>query len=120
MKTIDTSITRAYNGENVQLEWATNLCQKTKIPFDELFTLKKEITKYSYETKKKKKTYLRQMLAFAKRQRVIKENYATADFVSYGRNPNIKQIEAMDEDQAKKFYHALINEEDIKILTMMF
>ena len=38
MKTIDTSITRAYNGENVQLEWATNLCQKTKIPFDELFT----------------------------------------------------------------------------------
>ena len=114
-----TSITRAYNGENVQLEWATNLCQKTKIPFDELFTFKKEITEYSYETKKKKKTYLRQMLAFAKRQRVIKENYATADFVSYGRNPNIKQIEAMDEDQAKKFYHALINEEDIRIKTSL-
>lgn len=114
-----TSITKAFNGESVQIEWATNLCQKTKIPFDELFTFKKEVTEYSYETKKKKKTYLRQMLAFAKRQRVIKENYATADFVSYGRNPNIKQIEAMDENQAKSFYQALISEEDIRIKTSL-
>ncbi len=77
------------------------------------------IRQYAYNTKKKRKTYLRQLLAYAKRQRVIKENYATADFVVYSKEGNIKDIEAMDETQARVFYEVLLSYPDIRMKTSL-
>lgn len=70
-------------------------------------------------TKKRFKTYLRQLLAHAKRERLIKENYATSDFVFYTRDKNHKEIEAMDEEQAKIFFNTLINWPNIKEKTLL-
>lgn len=60
------------------------------------------------------KTYLRQLLADAKSERLIKESHATSDFVFYTRNKNRKEIEAMDEEQAKIFFNTLITWPNIK------
>lgn len=98
---------------NVEQVWADSFCKKTNILFDVLFKYKVTQSEYAYNTKKKRKTYLRQLLAYAKRQRVIKENYATADFVVYSKEGNIKDIEAMDETQARVFYEVLLSYPDI-------
>ena len=111
---------RAYKGEPVHKEWAETLCERTKIPFNSLFKESREVTEYAFLTKKKRKIFLRQMLAYAKRQRVIKENYATADFVFYSRDTNIHQINAMDESQAHIFYKTLNECNDIRIKTSLF
>lgn len=113
------TLTKAYKGNNVEIEWAETLCERTKLPFDLLFVRKREIEDYAFRTKHQRKIMLRQMLAYAKRQRVVKENYATADFVFYTRNKAIHQIQAMDEEQAKKFYIALDECEDIRIKTSL-
>lgn len=110
---------RAFKGESVAKAWADILCEKTKISFDELFVYKRVVKEYSFITKKKRKIYLRQLLAFAKRQRIIKENYATADFVIYSKEKDGKEIQAMDEEQAKKFYEALLVYPDIRIKTAL-
>ncbi len=68
---------------------------------------------------KKFKTYLRQLLAHAKRERLIKENYATSDFVFYTRDKNHKEIKAMDEEQAKTFFNTLITWPNIKEKTLL-
>ncbi len=113
------TLTRSYKGGLVPKDWADTLCERTQIPFDVLFVEKKIVSEYSFLTKKKRKILLRQMLAYAKRTRVIKENYATADFVFYTRDSNVHQILAMDEKQAYKFYE-LINEcEDMRIKTSL-
>lgn len=70
-------------------------------------------------TKKRFKTYLRQLLAHAKRERLIKENYAASDFVFYTRDKNHKEIEAMDEGQAKIFFNTLITWPNIKEKTIL-
>ena len=113
------SLTNAIKGGSVKMRWATTLSQKTKIPFDELFTFEKREEEYSYSSRLKYKTYLRQMLAYAKRQRIIKDNFATADFVFYTKTGNRKEISAMDEDQAKKFYDTLMTVEDERIKTAL-
>ena len=113
------TLSRAVAGHNVEKEWADRLCDKTRIPFNKLFIMERSISDYSYRTKQQWKTLVRQMLAFAKRQQVVKENYATADFVFYTRNKTIHQIEAMDEDQAKKFFNTLNECEDIRIKTSL-
>ena len=113
------TLTKAYHGSNVEFEWAKTLCDRTKLPFDLLFIRQREVEEYAFRTKHQRKIMLRQMLAYAKRQRVIKENYATADFVFYTRNKTIHQIQAMDEEQAKKFYIALNECDDIRVKTSL-
>lgn len=113
------TLTKAYHGSNVEFEWAKTLCDRTKLPFDLLFIRQREVEEYAFRTKHQRKIMLRQMLAYAKRQRVIKENYATADFVFYTRNKTIHQIQAMDEEQAKKFYIALNECYDIRVKTSL-
>lgn len=119
LKIQHSTLTRSYKGGLVPKEWADILCERTKIPFDTLFKEKKIVSEYAFLTKKKRKMFLRQMLAYAKRMRVIKENFATADFVFYTRDSDIHQIQAMDEKQAHQFYKALDECEDIRIKTSL-
>lgn len=113
------TLSKAMHGKNVEQVWADSFCEKTNIPFELLFQYKTTQSEYAYNTKKKRKTYLRQLLAYAKRQRVIKENYATADFVVYTKEGAIKDIEAMDEAQARTFYDVLLSYPDIRIKTSL-
>ncbi len=119
LKVQHSTLTNAMQGKNVEQVWADSFCKKTNIPFEILFHYKTTQSEYAYNTKKKRKIYLRQMLAYAKRQRIIKENYATADFVVYTREQGTKDIEAMNEEQARAFYEALLTYPDIRMKTSL-
>ncbi len=98
----------------VERIWANNLVEKTEISFEKLFKVKIEYKELAPITKKRFKTYLRQLLADAKSERLIKESHATSDFVFCTRDKNRKEIEAMDEEQAKTFFNTLITWPNIK------
>lgn len=112
------SYMNCYKGEKVGLEWAERFCSITKIPFNELF--RKEFTETAYKPAsiKKIKDYLRVILAAAKKEQIIDENYATADYITFPKQ-NSQPISVMDDEKAKVFFDYVINLKDIKIKTAM-
>lgn len=113
------TLSKAYKGKNVSLKWANKLCEMTQIPFEKLFNRKTELFDYAYRTKHQRKIILRQLLAFAKRRRIIKENYATADFVFYSKNRQPVEIKVMNKNEVIKFFNIIINHNDLRIKVAM-
>ena len=113
------TLRKAMDLKNVERVWVDKFLAKVNLKFSQLFYTKIEESEFAFNTKKKRKTYLRQMLAYAKRQRIIKENYATSDFVVYSKDTNKHELETMNEEQAKKFYETLLTYPDIRVRTSL-
>jgi len=73
---------------------------------------------YAYETIHKHKRNIRAVLATAKKQRLVADNYASADYITFGKRPENK-INFMDDEESKIFYKALMEYDDIKTKTAM-
>ena len=79
-------------------------------------TIEKRKEKFSFESNHKIKRTLRVILASAKKQRIIADNYASSDFINFPKRPP-HEIDYMNDEDAKKFYNAASSYEDIRIKT---
>ena len=112
------TLANAFAGKPVSQVWSEDLCERLNIPFESLFDRKITETSYAYETTHKYKATLRAILAMAKKNRLVADNFATADYIDFPRKPQRKII-CMDEEQAKRYYQTLMSFPEIKIKTAM-
>lgn len=112
------SLANALAGKPVSKTWSSNLCERLGISFDELFQEKITETEYAYETIHKYKSTIRAILSLAKKNRLVADNYATADYIDFPKKP-AHRIECMDDEQARRFYETVIVYPNIKIKTAM-
>ena len=110
------TLTAALAGKTISLEYAERLAAFLGRSTTSLFnvTTKKEL--YAYETMHKIKRTLRAILSHAKKQRLINDNYASADYIDFPKRPS-KEIDYMNDEDAKKFYAAADAYPDIRYKT---
>lgn len=106
----------ALNGGRVQQEFAEQLAKLLDTDVKKLFTITKTNMKYAFESNHKIKRTLRVILATAKKQRIIADNFASSDFINFPKRPP-REIDYMNDEDAKKFYAAAESYPDIKIRT---
>lgn len=112
------TLANAFAGKGVSKAWSTDLCEKLGIPFDALFDETVTEVDYAYETIHKYKAVTRAVLSLAKKNRLVTDNYATADYIDFPKKPK-KKIVCMDDEQAKRYYQTLMTFPDPKIKTAM-
>lgn len=110
------TLTAALAGKTISLEYSERLAACLGRSTTSLFnvTTKKEL--YAYETMHKIKRTLRAILSHAKKQRLINDNYASADYIDFPKRPS-KEIDYMNDEDAKKFYAAADAYPDIRYKT---
>lgn len=112
------TLANALKGKQVGLQFAENLSQTTNIPFDALFDKKITEGPYAWETNSHIKRAVRSVLSMAKKQRLVQENYAKAEYINYP--PKVKpEVKFMDDELSKKFFKTVMDYPDIKIKTAM-
>lgn len=112
------TLAKALKCENVSKKWADRLCSVTQIPFDELFeTIETEIP-YAYETIQHYKKTIRTILAMAKKNRLIEDNYASAEYIDFPKRPK-RSIKTMNDEEIQIFIEGLLHYENIKIKTAL-
>ena len=104
-KVCSSTLSVALRGENVSIEFAETLAKELGTEVKKLFVINKRTVKYAYESNHKIKRTLRVILATAKKQRLIADNYASADFINFPKRPQ-REIDYMNDDDAKRFYAA--------------
>ena len=87
--------------------WANRFCQTTGIHFNDLFEIRTETKELAHATKLSRKKVLRQILALAKRQGLVENNYATADYIEYSKT-KANPIPTMNEVEMKELYDAIM------------
>ena len=110
------TLSNALNGGRVQQEFADQLAKLLETDVKKLFTITKTSMKYAFESNHKIKRTLRVILATAKKQRIIADNFASSDFINFPKRPP-REIDYMNDEDAKKFYAAAEAYPDIKIKT---
>lgn len=110
------SLTAALAGNQISYEYAQRLAECLNRSIDFLFNVTVTREPYAYETMHKIKRTLRAILSTAKKQRIINDNYASADFISFPKRP-AREIDYMNDEDAKKFYAAADACEDIRYKT---
>ena len=113
-----TSLAHALKGESIGLKWAESLIRATKIPFGKLFDKTVTQEPYAYESNSQIKRTVRAVLALAKKNRLIQDNYASADYIDFPKR-TVKPIEFMDDEEAFRFYDTLMTFPDIRAKTAM-
>ncbi len=111
-------LTHAFRGESVSNAWAERFCTITAIPFQKLFTRTVKEEPYAYETNSQIKRTVRAVLAMAKKNRLIQDNYASADYIDFPKKTT-RPIEIMDDEESFKFYDTLMEFPDIRAKTAM-
>ena len=106
----------ALRGGNIRLEHAEKIADNLKCRTTDIFDVKKVTQPYAFETTHKIKRTLRAILSHAKKQRIINDNYASADYIDFPKRPQ-KEIDYMNDDDAKKFYAAADEYHDIRYKT---
>lgn len=96
-----------YKGGNASVDWANRFCGVTGINFDDLFEIKTETKELAHSTKLSRKKVLRQILALAKRQGLVENNYATAEYIEYPKSKS-NPIPTMNEVEMKELYDAIM------------
>lgn len=96
-----------YKGKHASVDWANRFCQTTGIHFNDLFEIKTETKELAHATKLSRKKVLRQILALAKRQGLVENNYATADYIEYPKSKS-NPIPTMNEAEMKELYDAIM------------
>ena len=106
----------ALAGKNISLEYAKRLADRLGCNVNTIFNVKQTNALYAYETIHKVKRTLRAILSTAKRQRIIADNYASADYISFPKRP-AREIDYMNDEDAKRFYAAADACSDIRYKT---
>ena len=106
----------ALAGKNISLEYAKRLADRLGCSVNSIFNVKQTKELYAYETMHKVKRTLRAILSTAKKQRIINDNYASADYISFPKRP-AREIDYMNDEDAKKFYAAADACTDIRCKT---
>ena len=110
------TLTAALAGRTISLEYAERLATCLGQNTTTLFNVTKKKEPYAYETIHKTKRTLRAILSHAKKQRLINDNYASADYIDFPKRPP-KEIDYMNDEDAKKFYAAADAYPDIRYKT---
>ncbi len=113
-----TSLVYLYNGRTVGEKWSENFAKALNIPYDKIFDKTVEYRSYKWATIQEHRKVMRTILACAKKARLIDVNYATSDYIDTPKKPK-ERISVMTDEEAKKFYAALIDYKDIRIKTSM-
>ena len=108
----------AMQGKNVGEKWANNFVKITGIPYDKLFIDVTEEKEYAWETNSQIKRTVRVVLSFAKKKRLVDENYAKAEYIDYPKRPK-RKIKIMDDQTAQKFFDFVAVYPDMRIRTAM-
>lgn len=106
----------ALAGKNISLEYAKRLADRLGCNVNTIFNVKQTNALYAYETIHKVKRTMRAILSTAKKQRIIADNYASADYISFPKRP-AREIDYMNDEDAKRFYAATDACSDIRYKT---
>ena len=110
------TLSRAYNGKNVSKEWADNLAIKTGLPIEMLFDVEVIKKLYATETIDKYKRTIRAVLQYAIKKRILTVNYATSEYIDWGRRPKEdNRRKGMKENEAKKLVDYLLTHPDFQV-----
>lgn len=107
---------QAMNGKPVSKAWSMNFAERVDIPFEELFDEKVIEEKYAYETIHEYKRTIRTIFSLAKKNRIVVDNYASAEYINFPKKPS-KQIQVMDDESAKKLFETAMVYPNIKAKT---
>lgn len=110
------SLANALTSKSIGIEYAQKMADILGFKVESVFEIKNTTKRYSAYTIDKIKKATRCIFAMAKRQLLAEHNYASADYVSYGRRPK-KTIHYLDDEQAKQFLKVLLCYKDIRIKT---
>ena len=100
------AVSATLRGKCVELETAEMMATAIKCKVADIYDVEKEVVPYAYETIHKCKRTVRAILAVAKRQRLIDNNYATADYITFPKKPKT-EIEFLNDIQAKELFKVL-------------
>lgn len=112
------TLSRALNGKPVGAKWALELCRAAKIPFDKLFDRTETQKPYAWETNNKIKRTVRAILALAKKNRLVQDNFASSDYIDYPPKA-ATPVQFMDDKTAAQFFEFLLTYKNIRIKTAM-
>ena len=115
-KVCSSTLSIALRGGNVSMDFANTLAKELGTDVKKIFKIKTEKAKYAYESNHKIKRTLRVILSTAKKQRIIADNYASADYINFPKRPP-HEIDYMTDEDAKIFYAAAESYPDIKVKT---
>lgn len=91
------TLSAALNGGRGQQEFADQLAKLLDTDVRKLFTITKTNMKYAFESNHKIKRTLRVILATAKKQRIIADNFASSDFINFPKRPP-REIDYMNDE----------------------
>lgn len=89
--------------------------------FIALIVVKKKITKdvdYAFDTNHQIKRVCRTIGSYAKKQRLIQDNYFSADYIDFSNRPK-HQIHTLTDEEGVKLYNYLLSMPEIKISTSL-
>ena len=112
------SLSNALAGKQISYKYAKRLAETLGEKTENLFNVTHTTQKYIYETLSKIKRTIRAVLATTKKQRLIADNYASADYITFPKRPP-RDIDFMDDEDAKKFYKVADEFPDIRYKTAM-
>ncbi len=112
------TITSVLAGKQIEMPNAKKIAKSLSVKLETIFDIQKDIKPYAYETMHKVKRTVRAILSVAKRQRLVDDNYATADYITFPKRPQ-QEIDYLNDEQAKALYATLINHEDIRVKTSL-
>lgn len=110
------SLAHALIGKNISLEYAQKMADILGVKAESVFEIEHTNKQYSAYTIDKIKKATRCIFAMAKRQLLVEHNYASAEYVLYGRRPK-RTIRYLDDNQAKQFLKVLLSCKDMRIKT---
>ena len=108
------ALSNALKGIRVSEEFARELAKVLGCKVNTIFDIERRNEKFAFESNHKIKRTLRVILATAKKQRLITDNYASSDFINFPKRPP-REIDYMNDEDAKKFYNAANSFGDIRI-----
>jgi integrase len=107
------SLAVALQGKPIFRVTAEAIAEKLNVPIKDIFDITETKELYAYESIHKIKRTVRAVLAYAKKQRLITENYAKSEYLIIPPRPE-HEIEYLDDELAKQFYNVLIKHGDIR------
>ncbi|NCA92357.1 site-specific integrase [bacterium] len=112
------AISQTLEGNPISIQNAKLIAKALNEDVNILYDIQVKKEKYAYESIHKIKRTVRAILSVAKKQRLIEENYAKADFIDFPKRPP-NEIKCMNAEQARKFYATLKDFPDIRSKTAM-
>ena len=112
------TIANAAMGKLISEESGKAIAKAIGCRVNELFSVINESKPVQSGTVTRHYRVLRAILSVAKKQQIIKENYAKSEYIMTIKDPK-KPIKILDDKSAKKFAEGLWQEEDIRIKTAL-